>query len=145
MAVEKSYCSDSHCSKFSKSFCSTSHSSKSAKCKTPSSHSSKPSKKKSSALSKYSYSATGSSSTSYLSVSECHKTAEHVKLATRQVEERTQRQLKLLEQSFEFETQNKWNPCWTPKPSQWILTKRSTITIIIYKWFQWKFNTKMGE
>ena len=104
-AVEKSYCSDSHCSKSSKSFCSTSHSSKSAKSKVPSSYSSKRSEKKPSALSKSSYSATGSSNTSYLPVSECRKTAEHAKLAARQVEERGQRQLKLLEQPFELERQ----------------------------------------
>ena len=103
--VEKSYCSDSHCSKSSKSFCSTSHSSKSDKGKATSSHSSKPSEKKASALSKCSYSATGSSNASYLSVSERRKSAEHAKLAARQAEERAQRQLKLLEQSFELERQ----------------------------------------
>ena len=103
--VEKSYCSNCHCSKSSKCFCSTSHSSKSAKRKAPSSHSSKPSEKKASALSKSSYSATGSSNASYLSVSERRKTAEHAKLASRQIEERAQRQLKLLEQSFELERQ----------------------------------------
>ena len=103
--VEKSYCSNCHCSKSSKCFCSTSHSSKSAKGKAPSSHSSKPSEKNASALSKSSYSATGSSNAPYLSVSEHRKTAEHAKLASRQVEERAQRQLKLLEQSFELERQ----------------------------------------
>ena len=66
-------------------------------------HSSKLSEKKPSALSKSSYSAAGPSNASYLSVSECRKTAEHAKLAARQVEERTQMQLKLLERSFEFE------------------------------------------
>ena len=89
-------------------FCSTSHSLKSAKGKAPSSLSSKPSEKKASALSKSSYSATGSYSvtgSSYLSVSERRKTAEHAKLAARQVAERAQRQLKLLEQSFELERQ----------------------------------------
>ena len=103
--VRKSYCSDSLCSKSSKSFCSTSHSSKSAKCKTPSSHSLKPSEKKPSALSNSSYSDTDSSNASYLSVSECRNTAEHAKLAARQVGERAQRQIKLLEQSFEHERQ----------------------------------------
>ena len=44
-AVEKSYCSDSHCSKSSKSFCSTLNSSKSAKSKALSLYSSKPSEK----------------------------------------------------------------------------------------------------
>ena len=95
--MEKSYCSHSHCSKSSKCFCSTSHSSKSAKGKAPNSHSSKPSEKKASAFSKSSYSTTGSSNVSYLSVSERRKTAEHAKLAAKQVKERAQRQLKLLE------------------------------------------------
>ena len=59
--AEKLYYSDSHRSKSFKSFCSASHSSKSAKGKATSSHSTKPSEKKASALSKSSYSATGSS------------------------------------------------------------------------------------
>ena len=87
------YCSDSDCLKSSKSFCSISHSSKSDKGKATSSHSSKPSKKKASALSKSSYFTTGSSNALYLSVSEWRKSAEHAKLAARQAEERTQRQL----------------------------------------------------
>ena len=104
--MEKSYCSDSHCSNSSKSFCSTSHNSKSDKGKATSSHSSKPSQKKASALSKFSYSTTGSTNTSYLSVSERRKSAEHAKLAAaKQAEERAQRQLKLLEQSFDLERQ----------------------------------------
>ena len=82
-AVEKSYFSDSHCSKFSKSFCPTSHNSKTAKSKAPSSYSSKPSEKKPNALSKSCFS-TGSLNGSYFSASECHKTAEHAKLAARQ-------------------------------------------------------------
>ena len=82
-AVEKSYFSDSHCSKFSKSFCPTSHNSKTAKSKAPSSYSSKPSEKKPSALSKSCFS-TGSLNGSYFSASECHKTAELAKLAARQ-------------------------------------------------------------
>ena len=103
-AVEKSYYLDSHCSKSSKYFCSTSHSSKSAKSKACKSlYSSKPSEKRPSALSKSFYSAKGSSSASYLSVSEHRKTAKHAQLATKEVEERAQRQLKVLEQSFEFE------------------------------------------
>ena len=96
------YCSDYHCSKSSKSFCSTSHCSKSAKGNAANSHGSKPSEKKASAPPKTSYSATGFSNTSYLSVSERHKTAEHAKLASRQAEERAQRQCKLSEQSFEL-------------------------------------------
>ena len=111
-AVEKSYCSDSHCSK---SFCSKSLSSKSAKSKAPSLYSSKPSEKKPSALSKFSYSVTGSLSVSDLSVSDDRKTTEHAKLAAKQVEECAQRQLKLLHNS------------------------------IVFKWFRWKFNTKMGK
>ena len=103
--MEKSYCSDSHCSNSSKSFCSTSQNSKSDKGKATSSHSSKPSQKKASALSKFSYSTTGSTNTLYLSVSERRKSAEHAKLAARQAEERAQRQLKLLEQSFDLERQ----------------------------------------
>ena len=95
----------SHCSKYSKSFRSTSHSSKSNKSKATSSHSSKPSEKKASALSKSSYSTTGSSNPSYLSFSERRKSAEPAKLAARQAEEHAQRQLKLLEQSFELERQ----------------------------------------
>ena len=66
---------------------------KSDKGKATSSHSSKPSKKKASALSKSSYFTTGSSNALYLSVSERRKSAEHAKLAARQAEERTQRQL----------------------------------------------------
>ena len=84
---------------------STSHSSKSDKGKATSSHSSQPSEKKASVLSKSSYSTTGSSNASYLSVRERRKSAEHAKLAARQAEERAQRQLKLLEQSFELERQ----------------------------------------
>ena len=103
--MEKLYCSDSHCSNSSKSFCSTSHNSKSDKGKATSSHSSKPSQQKASALSKSSYSTTGSTNTSYVSVSERRKSPEHAKLAARQAEERAQRQLKLLEQSFDLERQ----------------------------------------
>ena len=124
--VEKSYCSDSHCSKSSKSFCSTSHSSKSDKGKATSSHSSKPSEKKASALSKCSYSATGSSNASYLSVSECRKSAEHAKLAARQAEERAQRQLKLLEQSFELERQ---------KIKEEVLVARENATLVEHQHF----------
>ena len=68
-------------------------------------YTSKPSEKKPSALSKSSYSATGSSNASYLFVNEHRKTAEHVKLAPRQVEVRAQRQLKSFEQSLELERQ----------------------------------------
>ena len=81
----------------------TSHSSKSAKGNATSLHNSKLSEKKASALSKSSYSATGSSKAFYLSVIECRKSAEHTKLVARQAEACTQRQLNLLEQSFELE------------------------------------------
>ena len=78
---------------------------KSDKGTATSSHSSKPSKKKASALSKSSYFTTGSSNALYLSVSERRKSVEHAKLVARQAEEHTQRQFKLLEQSFELERQ----------------------------------------
>ena len=58
-------------------------------------YTSKPSEKKPSALSKSSYSATGSSNASYLFVNEHRKTAEV----------RAQRQLKSFEQSLELERQ----------------------------------------
>ena len=45
------------------------------------------------------------SKTSYLSVNERRKTAEHAKLLAQQAEERTKRKLELLEQSFQFEKQ----------------------------------------
>ena len=79
---------------------STSHSSKSDKGKATSSHSSQPSEKKASVLSKSSYSTTGSSNATYLSVRERRKSAEHAKLAASR-----RRQLKLLKQSFELERQ----------------------------------------
>ena len=82
---EKSYCSDSHCSKSSRSFCSTSHFSKSAKSKAPSSYISKTSEKKPSAYSNLSYCATGSSSASYLSAGERRKNAKHLKLPAREI------------------------------------------------------------
>ena len=88
---------------------------------TPSSHSLKPSEKKPSALSNSSYSDTDSSNASYFSVSECRNTAEHAKLAARQVEERAQRQIKLLEQLFEHERQ---------KNKEEVLVARENATLV---------------
>lgn len=65
-----------------------------------------------------------SSNASYLSISERRKTAKHVKLPAKQVEERVQRQLKLLEQSFDFEGQ---------KIKEEVLGSRENVTLVEYR------------